>query len=524
MTAAATGCGNSSAPGNTPNVCAQAMCDSAATCSVVDGVAKCACPAGMDDSTGNGKVCSDRNECLATPGPCGANATCTNTPTSYTCACEPSFTRTGAVCSACTTCAVGQYQTAACTATADATCAACPTSCAACTGAATCTSCMPGFHLSAGTCITCSSCSPGQYQVSACSPAQDTTCATCSVCPSGQFRTVACGGSTNITCVACSTCAPGQFQAAACAATQDTTCTACATCGAGHYQAAACGPTTNTVCTSCGSCGAGKYVSVICGVSSDTVCASCDANCDTCTGPGACTACATGYALNAGTCVRKGTSCRDIHLAHPSDPDGVYRLDPDGGSDANAFFAFCDMTADGGGWMKILQYTDTAYTPSATAVGDIATAGIPAIAKLADADVNSLSALATVREYRIQGAITPKKLFMKAAATWDDTARGHGLIVSEAGHACEALTNCTYVAVTTAPGRPTIDSYDWSPSSTNGSNDLDRYFTDYNATPDCYAIGSTTQRCYSTGFTLGHALIPNLSIWTRELPVVDGSQ
>ena len=43
--------------------------------------------------------------------------------------------------------------------------------------------------------------------------------------------------------------------------------------------------------------------------------------------------------------------------------------------------------------MKILQYVNAAYTPTAAAVGNIAVAGIPAMAKMADTNVNSLSAL-----------------------------------------------------------------------------------------------------------------------------------
>jgi hypothetical protein len=104
------------------------------------------------------------------------------------------------------------------------------------------------------------------------------------------------------------------------------------------------------------------------------------------------------------------------------------------------------------------------------------------------------------------------------SAPWDDTARSHGLILTGKGFACEATTNCTYVAVTTN-ARPTIDSYDWTPSSTGGNNNEDRYFTDYDAPINCYITGSSTQRCYCAGSTVGHALIPNLSIWARELPV-----
>jgi hypothetical protein len=258
-------------------------------------------------------------------------------------------------------------------------------------------------------------------------------------------------------------------------------------------------------------------VATACGGSHDTVCAACDANCDACAGPGACTTCSTGYGLNDGTCVVAGTSCLAIHTANPGAPSGVYMLDPNGGSASDAFAAYCDMTADGGGWMKILQYNNAAYTPNAAAVGNIAVADTSAMAKLADANVNSLSALATYREYRFQGDLSAKKLFIESSATWDDTARGEGLVLTGTTLACESPTNCTYVTVTAPSGRPSIDSNDWSPSSIGSANNQDRYFTDYSATPNCYFTGSTTQRCYDAGVTTGHAIITNLSIWTREV-------
>jgi hypothetical protein len=177
------------------------------------------------------------------------------------------------------------------------------------------------------------------------------------------------------------------------------------------------------------------------------------------------------------------------------------------------------MTTDGGGWMKILQYNNAAYTPNAGAVGTIAAAGTAAMAKLSDLNVNGLSNLSSTREYRFQGDQSTKRLFMKSTVTWNDTARGEGLALTGSALACEAATNCTYVAVTTPAGRPTIDSNDWSPSSIGGANNQDRYFTDYSAPINCYSNGSTTQRCYSAGASTSHTMITNLSIWAREWSV-----
>ncbi len=581
----------------------------------VDGLAGAPGTGGVAGGGGMGGAAVDH--CAAHP--CDANAACTNTATSYTCACNSSYFGDGATCTACATCAAGtfqtaacaaghdtvcgactvcgagQYQSAACGATADAVCAGCDVDCAACSGIGACTVCAAGHYLNNGVCVACGTCGAGEYQAAACSatadtvcvacstcgagqylsaacgPTNDTTCMTCSACGAGTYETGACTGSTDRTCSACATCGAGQFQtavctvtsnrvcascttcgagqyqAAACSPTSDTSCATCTTCGAGQYQTAACGPTSDTACATCGTCGAGqylatactananascgtcsncptgKYVATACGGSNDATCAACDANCDACSGAGACTTCSSGYGLNGGTCVVAGTTCLAIHTAKPTAPSGVYLLDPNGGSPANSFLAYCDMTADGGGWMKILQIHDAQYTPTAAAIGNIAVADTGAMAKLADANINSLTALAAYREYRFQGDLSTKKLFVESSATWDDTARGEGLVLTGTTLACESTTNCTYVTVTAPGGRPTIDSNDWSPSSIAGANNQDRYFTDYSATTNCYATGSTTQRCYDAGASTGHAMIPNLSIWVREAPLPTGA-
>jgi hypothetical protein len=223
--------------------------------------------------------------------------------------------------------------------------------------------------------------------------------------------------------------------------------------------------------------------------------------------------------LRGGGCVFAGKSCLAIHVANPTAPDGVYQLDPDGPGGAAPFFAYCDMTSDGGGWMKILQYKDAPYTPTAAAVGDITTADTPAMAKLADAQVNALGSLAPMREYRFQGATSTKRLHLKSGTAWDDTARGHDLFPTGTGYACEGEPNasCPYVLVTTPANYPmTVDSGLWMPALIGG-DDADRYFTDFSAPVHCFATGSTTERCYCSGLLTGYAVIQNLSIWTREL-------
>jgi alpha-tubulin suppressor-like RCC1 family protein len=79
-------------------------CDANATCTDAPAGYTCACKAGY---IGSGFTCTDVDECMMGIDACDQHATCTNTPGSYTCACNSGFTGDGRICSDIDECQMG---------------------------------------------------------------------------------------------------------------------------------------------------------------------------------------------------------------------------------------------------------------------------------------------------------------------------------------------------------------------------------------------------------------------------------
>jgi cysteine-rich repeat protein len=78
-------------------------CDANATCSNTPGSFSCTCNAGY---TGDGVTCTDVDECTLMTDNCDANAACSNTPGSFSCACNSGYTGDGATCTDIDECAL----------------------------------------------------------------------------------------------------------------------------------------------------------------------------------------------------------------------------------------------------------------------------------------------------------------------------------------------------------------------------------------------------------------------------------
>ncbi|MCP3166344.1 EGF domain-containing protein [Myxococcus qinghaiensis] len=170
------------------------QCSTNATCTNIPGGYTCACKAGY---TGNGRTCTDVNECTNGTSQCSTNATCSNTAGSYTCACKVGYSGDGRTCTDVNECTNGTSQcsvNATCTNTA---------------GSYTC-ACKGGYTGNGRTCNDVNECTNGTAQCSVNATCTNTagsfTC-TCKVGYSGNGRTCndinECTNGTN-------TCTPGQ--------------------------------------------------------------------------------------------------------------------------------------------------------------------------------------------------------------------------------------------------------------------------------------------------------------------------
>ncbi len=278
------------------------------------------------------------------------NVTCT-TQTDQSCsACAAGFFLSNNACVPCSgACNGGQYESAACSPTADRVCSSCTavSSCASatCTSVSdsTCAACTGGHYLAGGVCPACSgACPAGQAQSAACTATSDRACTSCTVIANCTTETCAdpanptcltCAGGfflRNNACVPCSgACGSGQFQSAACSANADRACTTCT--GIANCASATCTSSTNQTCGTCnpsfyaaggtchacsGACAPGQYQSLTCSANADRTCATCGAvaNCTnvvcTTNADQTCNTCGNGYYRTAGgTCAACSGAC-----------------------------------------------------------------------------------------------------------------------------------------------------------------------------------------------------------------------
>ncbi|MBM4344605.1 MAG: proprotein convertase P-domain-containing protein [Deltaproteobacteria bacterium] len=91
-----------------------------------------------------------------------------------------------------------------------------------------------------------------------------------------------------------------------------------------------------------------------------------------------------------GTQANPALHCNELKAKQPTAPSGVYWIDPDGGSAANALQTYCDMISYGGGWTLVARMTNGCMTDGNGAVGALTSPSQATCAKLSDAAINAI--------------------------------------------------------------------------------------------------------------------------------------
>jgi len=103
----------------------------------------------------------------------------------------------------------------------------CDATCATCSGVAAdqCASCKPGRYLAGTSCMACSTCGANEYESAACTITANTSCTACTTCAAGTYEATACAAQANTVCTPCAAgtfaSAPGAKACVACGSCDD---------------------------------------------------------------------------------------------------------------------------------------------------------------------------------------------------------------------------------------------------------------------------------------------------------------
>jgi len=314
-------------------------CDENATCTDEPDGFSCACDAGYE---GDGVVCTDTDECTLGTDNCDANATCTNEPGTFSCACNLGFTGDGQTCTDIDECTLGTDN-----------CDPVNASCANTQGGFIC-SCNSGFQGDGVTCTDIDECGTGTDNCDANAVCTNTI---------GSFNCVCNAGFTGdgVTCIDNDECAAGTDNCDGNATCTNVPGTFTCACNSGYSG-------DGVTCTDIDECAAGTD--------------NCDANATCSNTPGSFTcSCNSGYSGS-------GVTCTDDNECLGEGSGNNCSVDADCANLAGSFTCDCSKGTSGNPFGSICAPIQLALTSPThgifTQAGSVGITGTVAVDDIAD--------------------------------------------------------------------------------------------------------------------------------------------
>eukprot|EP00929_Paragymnodinium_shiwhaense_P025584 TRINITY_DN15436_c0_g1_i1.p1 TRINITY_DN15436_c0_g1~~TRINITY_DN15436_c0_g1_i1.p1 ORF type:complete len:1543 (-),score=483.23 TRINITY_DN15436_c0_g1_i1:77-4705(-) len=166
--------------------------------------------------------------------------------------------------------------------------------------------------------------------------------------------------------------------------------------------------------------------------------------------------------------------------------------------------------ADGGGWVKVLEYADEPYLPTAASVGQLGQGDPQGFAKLSDEEINIIAGDSYY--VRFMSTTNEIKAYLDIEGIrYSDTARSMGF-GNKPYKVCvaESFSQCQWSARIAGPL-----AFDTGAVRAS-ADDNSRWFTDFGKASQCYGLDQD-RRCFSCGPSCGErGFRADVTVWVKR--------